>query len=89
MPLKIVTAGSAKRRSVRTEYKSASKTLHCNRGGFREGAFLRMRIVRWELSTRRFIAKFLRNDSSQRFREKYFCELPRGIYNDIIADPSP
>ena len=27
--LKIVTAGSAKRRSVRTEYKSASKTLHC------------------------------------------------------------
>ena len=27
--LKIVTAGSAKRSSVRTEYKSASKTLHC------------------------------------------------------------
>ena len=27
--LKIVTSGSAKRRSVRTEYKSASKTLHC------------------------------------------------------------
>ena len=27
--LKIVTAGSAKRRSVRMEYKSASKTLHC------------------------------------------------------------
>ena len=27
--LKIVTARSAKRRSVRTEYKSASKTFHC------------------------------------------------------------
>ena len=27
--LTIVTAWSAKRRSVRTEYKSASKTLHC------------------------------------------------------------
>ena len=27
--LKIVTAGSAKRRSVRTEYKSASNTFQC------------------------------------------------------------
>ena len=31
--LKIVTAGSAKRRYVRTEYKSASKTLHCEPRG--------------------------------------------------------